>query len=76
MTNTEVASGIVKYKLRDVLEGHVLRLADSNFSVVAKHRHDRLVHLDLEADDRASATLIGLPGARVRLLEDPLASPQ
>jgi hypothetical protein len=76
MDNTQVIPRFVKYRLRDVLEGQVLRLAGSNFSVVAKRRRDRLVHLDLEADDQASATLIGVPGARVRLREDTLATPQ
>ncbi|MFE4229336.1 hypothetical protein ACFRJ8_15785 [Arthrobacter sp. NPDC056886] len=76
MTNTQVVPRFVKYRLRDVLEGQVLRLAGTNFSVVAKRRRDRLVHLDLESDDQASATLIGIPGARVRLREDTSAAPQ
>ena len=76
MTKTEHAAGTVKYRLRDVLQGHVLCLAGANFSVVAKRRQDRLVHLDLETDDKASATLIGMSGARVRLLEGTSATPQ
>ena len=76
MTKTEHAAGTVKYKLRDVLQGHVLRLAGANFSVVAKRRQDRLVHLDLETDDKASATLIGMPGVRVRLLKGTSVTPQ
>jgi hypothetical protein len=76
MTNSEIVPRFVKYRLRDVLEGQVLLLAGANFSVVAKHRRDRLVHLDLQADDKASATLIGMPGARVRLREDTSAAPQ
>ena len=69
-------SNTLKYRLRHVLEGQVLRLGGANFSVVATHRQDRLVHLELETEDRASATLIGMPGARVRLLAGASAPPQ
>jgi len=67
MTEPAMPPTFVKRKLREVLEGQILRLADSSFAVVAKHRRRRLVHLDLEADDGSRSTLIGVPGARFRL---------
>lgn len=67
MTELEIPQALVEFKLRDIRAGQVLRLADTSFAVVAQHRRHRLVHLDLEADDGAPATLIGIPGARVRL---------
>jgi hypothetical protein len=66
---------LVQYRLWEVREGQILRLAGSSFAVVAKHRRHRLVHLDLEADDGAHATLIGVPGALVRLGEKATPNP-
>jgi hypothetical protein len=57
----------VEYRLREVQEGQILKLADFSFAVLTKQRRHGLVHLDLEAADGAFATLIGIPGARVRL---------
>ncbi|SKC09570.1 hypothetical protein SAMN05660473_04129 [Arthrobacter sp. 49Tsu3.1M3] len=73
---TNAKANSLKYRLRHVFEGQVLRLGGVNFSVVATHRQDRLVHLELETEDQASATLIGRPGARVRLLAGAAAPPQ
>lgn len=56
-------------ELRQAHEGHVLRVAGESFAVVAKYRQRRVVHLDLEAEDGAHATLIGVPRARIRLCE-------
>ena len=69
MTEPATQTVFTKRRLREVLEGQILRLADSSFAVVAKHRRRRLVQLDLEADDGSRSTLIGVPGARVRLRE-------
>jgi hypothetical protein len=81
MTEPEIPQPFVEHRLRDVLEGQVLRLADASFAVAAKHRRHRLVHLELEADDGTRATLIGIPGARFRRREEntddePPASPK
>lgn len=54
-----------KYRLREVHESHVLRLADLSFAVLSKERRGSIVHLDLEATDGSRATLIGVSGARV-----------
>jgi hypothetical protein len=75
VTKTAARQHFVEHKLRDVLEGQILRLADASFAVVAKQRRRRLVHLDLEADDGSCATLIGVPGARVRLREEATQTP-
>jgi hypothetical protein len=56
-------------KLREVREGQILKLAGARFAVVATQRQPRLIQLDLEAEDGAPATLLGVPGARVRLHE-------
>jgi hypothetical protein len=69
MTGPDMSPVFTEHKLRKVLEGQVLRLADTSFAVVARHRRHRLIHLDLEADDGSHSTLIGIPGARVRLRE-------
>ena len=69
MTEPATQTVFTKRRLREVLEGQILRLADSSFAVVAKHRRRRLVQLDLEADDGSRSTLIGVSGARVRLRE-------
>ena len=69
MTESETPHPFVEQNLRDVLEGQILRLADSSFAVIAKHRGRRLVRLDLEADDGSHATLIGVPRARFRLYD-------
>ena len=67
MTKRAFPQSFNECKLRKVLEGQILRLADADFfAVVAKRRRDRLVHLDLEADDGTRVTLIGVPGARFR----------
>lgn len=76
MAKPVVPQPLVQYKLREIREGQVLRLADSSFAVVAKHRRHRLVHLDLESDDGAHASLIGIPGARVRLCEEATPGPR
>jgi hypothetical protein len=69
----------LEHSLREVREGQVLKLAGSRFTVLAQERRHRLVHLDLEAEGGGQATLIGVPGARVRLSEGmemaPLYSP-
>lgn len=69
MTEPAISPIFAKHKLREVIEGQSLRLADTSFAVVAKHRRHRLIHLDLEADDGSLSTLIGVPGARVSLCE-------
>jgi hypothetical protein len=70
MTKPASPQSFDERKLRKVLEGQVLRLADASFAVVAKHHQDRLIHLDLAAEDGTRATLIGVPRARVRLREE------
>lgn len=69
ITETAIPQPLVKQRLRELREGQVLRLADDSFAVVATHRQRRLVHVYLESEDGASATLIGVPGARVRLCD-------
>ncbi|MFF2246053.1 hypothetical protein ACFVTM_17950 [Arthrobacter sp. NPDC058130] len=63
MIEPALPSTFTERRLREVLEGQTLRLADSSFAVVAKHRRHHLVHLDLEADDGSPSTLTGIPGA-------------
>ena len=75
MTEPAFPQPFVKHKLREVVEGQVLRLADDSFAVLGKRRRHRLVHLDLEADDGSRATLIGVPGARVRLRKESTPTP-
>jgi hypothetical protein len=69
MTEPAVPPAVTTQKLREVFEGQVLRLADTSFAVLARHRRHHLIHLDLEADDGSHSTLIGIPGALVRLRE-------
>lgn len=59
----------LEHSLREVREGQVLKLAGSHFTVLTQERRHRLVHLNLEAEGGGQATLIGVPGARVRLRE-------
>ena len=59
----------LKHSLREVREGQVLTLAGSHFTVLAQERRHRLVHLNLEAEGGGQVTLIGVPGARIRLRE-------
>lgn len=75
MTEPAFPQSFVEHKLREVLEGQILRLAGASFAIVAKHRRHRLVHLDLEADDGTRTTLIGVPGARFRLREEAAPTP-
>lgn len=63
------------YTLREVREDQILELADSSYAILTKQRRRGLVHLDLEANDGARTTLIGVPGARVRLGERASTTP-
>ncbi len=74
MTKPVIAQPFVETRLREVVEGQVLRLANASFAVLAKHRRRRLVHLDLQAEDGVSATLIGVPGARVKRRKEAMPS--
>ena len=75
MTEPEIPGTLPRCRLREVAEGQVLRLAGSNFAVVGRRQQRRLIHLDLEAEDGAPATLIGVPGARFRLHEQTATRP-
>lgn len=67
MSMPESPQSFLECELRQAREGQVLRVAGESFAVVATYRRRRVVHLDLEAEDGAHATLIGVPRARVRL---------
>jgi hypothetical protein len=69
MTQPESPRPFRACELRLAHEGQVLRVAGECFTVLAKGRRRRVVRLDLEAEDGAHATLIGVPQARVRLRE-------
>jgi hypothetical protein len=69
MTQPESPRPFRACELRLAHEGQALRVAGECFTVLAKGRRRRVVRLDLEAEDGAHATLIGVPQARVRLRE-------
>lgn len=75
MTEPQLPETLARCRLRDIAEGQILRLAGSSFAVVGRRQEGPLIHLDLEAEDGAPATLIGVPGARFRLREQAAIRP-
>jgi hypothetical protein len=75
ITESQIPETLARCRLREIAEGQVLQLAGLSFAVVGRRQQQRLIHLDLEAEDGAPATLIGVPGARFRLHEQATTRP-